>query len=104
LKDPVLSTIAKLGSEFGTTTGRARKVNWLNLDDLVRAINISGTTHLVISKCDVLESLDIYRLFWNNNLVSFSTIREMKSEISTVVKDNCPMVSEIFFSHSPEAI
>jgi len=104
LEDLLLSKIAKLGSEFGTTTGRARKVNWLNLDDLVRAINISGTTHLVISKCDVLESLGIYKLFWNSSLLSFSTISSMKGEISSVVKDNCPMVSEIFFSHSPEAI
>ncbi len=104
LEDSILSRIANIGQEFGTTTGRARKVNWLNLDDLVRAINISGTTHLVISKCDVLEELGLFKLFWNGSITSFSTITDMKNEISSVVKVNCPMVSEIFFSHSPEAI
>ena len=49
LKIDILNKIAEVGNEFGTTTGRRRKVNWLNLDKLIKAINISGTTHIIIS-------------------------------------------------------
>ena len=38
-----LLSIALEGIEYGVTTGRGRTVNWLNLDKLIDAINISGT-------------------------------------------------------------
>ena len=38
------------GQEYCTTTGGKRKANWLNLNMLIDAINISGTTDLIISK------------------------------------------------------
>lgn len=104
LDNPVLYNIAVAGSEFGTTTGRPRKVNWLNLNDLVRASNVSGVTHLVISKCDILEKIGEYRLYYNGFIVSFPTITEMKNVISEVIKNECPMVSEVIYSHSAESI
>jgi len=104
LDNPILYSIAIAGSEFGTTTGRPRKVNWLNLDDLVRASNTSGVTHLVISKCDVLEQIGVYNLFYKNELLSIPTITEMKNVISEVIKKECLMVSEIIYSHSAESI
>ena len=36
-RDEELKVIGELGKEFGVTTGRKRKVNWLNLDKLVEA-------------------------------------------------------------------
>ena len=62
LEDKELSKIIELGKEYGVTTGRKRKVNWLNVDLLIKAVNISGTTHLVISKIDILKQLNIYIL------------------------------------------
>ena len=56
LKDKVLNSIATVGNEFGTTTGRMRKVNWLDLGKLIQAIIISGTTHVVISKTDIYDA------------------------------------------------
>ena len=35
LEDETLNKIAIVGDEFGTTTGRARKVNWLNVEGLL---------------------------------------------------------------------
>jgi adenylosuccinate synthase len=60
-EDETFKKIAEVGQEFGTTTGRARLVNWLNLKKLVEAINISGVTKLIINKCDVLEQVGEFR-------------------------------------------
>ena len=49
LKHSILSKVAEAGEEFGVTTGRARKCKWLNLTKLIKAINMTGTTRLVIS-------------------------------------------------------
>ena len=57
LEDPILSKIGEAGSEYGVTTGRRRKVNWLNLDRLIKSINVTGCTHTIISKCDVLSEI-----------------------------------------------
>jgi adenylosuccinate synthase len=55
--DPILAKIGELGAEFGTTTGRRRAVNYLNVSKLIKAAQLSGTTSLVINKIDVLDQL-----------------------------------------------
>ena len=50
------------GQEFGATTGRPRRCGWLDLVQLRRAAMISGVTHLVITKPDVLSKFDPIRL------------------------------------------
>ena len=77
LEDKELSKIIELGKEYGVTTGRKRKVNWLNVDLLVKAINISGTTHLVISKIDILEQLNVYKLLHNSEIVTFDNVNNL---------------------------
>lgn len=42
------------GGEFGATTGRPRKVGWMNLDELSRAVRLSDSDHIVLTKADVL--------------------------------------------------
>ena len=54
--------VIELGKEFGSTTGRKRIVNWLNLNKLIEAINISGVTKLIINKCDILEQINTYKV------------------------------------------
>ena len=60
------------------TTGRSRMVYWLNLDKLTESINISGCTHIVISKTDILDKVGTYQLKLNNQLLHFETLNEMK--------------------------
>lgn len=48
--------IRKAGGEYGSTTGRDRRVGWLDLDELEYAIEISGATKLYMTKADVLSS------------------------------------------------
>jgi adenylosuccinate synthase len=58
LNEPVLDELAILGNEFGSTTGRKRQCNWLNLSKLIKAIKVNSCTDLVLSKCDILRSLN----------------------------------------------
>jgi len=99
-----LERIQRVGGEFGVTTGRKRRCNWLNLDKLIRAIQVSGTTYVVISKCDILQLIRTYKLIYNDLLHTYVQWYEMKAVINKAIKDTCPLVQEIFFSYSPEKI
>jgi len=54
--DPNLSRLQELGHEYGSTTGRPRQCNYLDLDGLVRAAFVNQCTDIVINKCDVLAA------------------------------------------------
>jgi adenylosuccinate synthase len=102
LDDKELLEIINNGQEYGTTTGRKRKVNWLNLNKLIEAINISGTTDLIISKIDVLENVNYYNLFYNNKLIKFSNMIDMTKYISDTISLHCSTILEnIHFSNNP---
>ena len=47
--------MAKIGNEFGATTGRPRRCGWLDLVALKYAIQINGVTQLMMMKGDVLS-------------------------------------------------
>jgi adenylosuccinate synthase len=50
------------GGEFGTTTGRPRRVGWLDLVALRYAARINSLTALCVTKLDVLTGLDTIRV------------------------------------------
>jgi adenylosuccinate synthase len=45
------------GNEFGSNTGRPRRIGWLDLPALKYAVMINGVTQLVLTKADVLSGL-----------------------------------------------
>ncbi|CAD6540023.1 Adenylosuccinate synthetase [Paraburkholderia hiiakae] len=55
-------TLAKVGKEFGSVTGRPRRTGWLDAAALRRSIQINGVTGLCITKLDVLDGLDEVKL------------------------------------------
>lgn len=55
-------TGAKPWDEFGTTTGRPRRVGWLDIVLLRYALRINGVTELTITKLDVLSGLDALKI------------------------------------------
>src|SRR5688572_8600213 len=57
LHDDLGETIRTNGHEFGTTTGRARRVGWLDLVALRYAARLNTLTHLAITKLDVLSGI-----------------------------------------------
>ena len=48
-------TMARVGHEFGATTGRPRRCGWLDLVALKYAVQINGVTQLMMMKGDVLS-------------------------------------------------
>ena len=50
------------GREFGTTTGRSRRVGWLDLVALRYAARINSLTALVVTKLDVLTGLETIKV------------------------------------------
>ena len=47
--------MAKVGNEFGATTGRPRRCGWLDLVALKYAVKVNGVTSLMMMKGDVLS-------------------------------------------------
>ena len=101
LEDEELNMIGEIGEEYGVTTNRRRKVNWLNLNKLIYAINTSGVNIVIISKIDILEKVKLYKLYDNNNIVNFKNLENMKTYIVKKIEFACQNVTSIFFSDSP---
>ena len=102
LEDETLNQIALIGNEFGTTTGRARKVNWLDIDRLAQAINISGCNHIVISKTDVLEKVGKFKIL--NNDIEYRNLEELQKVIKEKLLPSCPLLKRIVYSNSAESV
>jgi adenylosuccinate synthase len=58
LTDEMGEDIREKGGEFGTTTGRPRRVGWLDLVLLNYVNQINGFDDIVLTKLDVLDVLD----------------------------------------------
>lgn len=54
--------MAKIGNEFGATTGRPRRCGWLDLVALKYAIQVNGVTQLMMMKGDVLSGFDTLKV------------------------------------------
>ena len=46
------------GSEYGATTGRPRRVGWLDLPVVRQAVLINGLTEMALTKLDILTGYD----------------------------------------------
>jgi adenylosuccinate synthase len=58
LNDETGEKLRQLGNEFGSTTGRPRRCGWIDLVALRFACMINGVTQLVMTKADVMDSLE----------------------------------------------
>ena len=76
-----LNKLVYLGQEFGVTTGRQRKVRFLNLDELIHSTHASGCNIVVINKWDIFERINQFTLVFKNELITFKTIQAMKNAI-----------------------
>lgn len=62
LFDEVGATMAKVGNEFGSVTGRARRCGWLDLVALKYAVQVNGVTELYMMKGDVLSGFETLKI------------------------------------------
>lgn len=100
----LFNLIGLQGKEEGSTTGRKRQVNWLNLDELKKALLINNCNYVVINKCDIIKMCNNNKgtnnLYENNELNNFDNIEEMKDYIYYFIKEiNKEM--NIIYSESP---
>ena len=58
LNDETGELIRQTGNEFGSTTGRPRRCGWIDLVALKFACMINGVTKIIMTKADVMDSLD----------------------------------------------
>ena len=58
LFDDVGAHLAKVGHEFGATTGRARRCGWFDAAGLRRAVVLNSLTGICLTKLDVLDGLE----------------------------------------------
>lgn len=55
--DNLADQIREKGQEFGTTTGRPRRIGWLDLEAVKFACEVCGVTDIAITKIDILPGL-----------------------------------------------
>lgn len=98
--------MAKIGNEFGATTGRPRRCGWLDLVALKYAVKINGVTSLMMMKGDVLsgfkkikvcteyqykgESVKHFPYTVNNNELKpiYTDFKGWKEDISKINKED----------------
>lgn len=62
LQDEVGAHLAKVGHEFGATTGRPRRCGWFDAVAVRYAVNINSITGLCITKLDVFDGLETLKI------------------------------------------
>ena len=57
IHDDSAKLIREKGNEYGTTTGRPRRIGWIDLVQLRQAVRVNGLTDIVLTKLDILNRL-----------------------------------------------
>jgi adenylosuccinate synthase len=55
-------SIRRLGNEYGSTTGRPRRVGWLDLVSLKYSVRLNGVKKIAITKLDVLAGIKEFKI------------------------------------------
>jgi adenylosuccinate synthase len=62
LTDALGERLRELGNEYGTTTGRARRVGWFDAAVARYAVDTNGIDSIVLTKVDVLDEVETLRI------------------------------------------
>lgn len=100
----VFVKMGDIGEEFGSTTGRRRQTNWMNMQTLERAIRINGVTHIVFNKVDVLRTVGAWAVIENDKVVPFKSETEMIDYVKERLSSLGIKKENVFFSESKETI
>ena len=81
--------IREVGAEFGTTTGRARRVGWFDAAVARYAVNTNGIESIVLTKLDVLDTLETIKICtgytskgerWDHPMANISHLKHAEPE------------------------
>lgn len=98
-EDPFLEKIAEIGNEFGSTTGRKRQCDYLNMDRLIRAIHINGVDVVYFNKCDILKEVGVYKFYYNNIMMNCDSFESLETTIRSILISESK-VENVFFLES----
>jgi adenylosuccinate synthase len=62
LEGPLGEYLRERGNEYGTTTGRARRVGWFDACVARYAVGVNGIDSIALTKVDVLDELEVIRI------------------------------------------
>ena len=96
------ATLAKIGHEFGATTGRPRRCGWLDLHALKKIIFINSVTELCITKLDVMDSFESIKtcIGYEDSKPIYETFPGWLEEISEIKKfENLPIPAQKYISY-----
>jgi len=99
--DAVFKRIAKAGNEFGSTTGRPRQCNWMDIEGLKKAAKLNSVTNLIINKMDVMREVGEWKVYENNS------VKDLKSEATFtqyLASHMLKIVDHVIFSDNPHRI
>jgi adenylosuccinate synthase len=57
LKNDIANHLREKGGEYGTTTGRPRRVGWLDMVMIKYAVRLNGITSLAVTKLDIMGGI-----------------------------------------------
>ena len=74
-------SLREKGGEYGTTTGRPRRVGWLDLVQVRQAVRVNGLTEIALTKLDVLSGFESIKVCVSYD-VNGNNILEMPASLS----------------------
>jgi adenylosuccinate synthase len=97
-----LNRLGIIGEEYGSTTGRRRKCNWLNLKKLIRSCKINNVSTIFVNKCDIIQELGVFKLFDSNEVLQ--TFNNYDDMIHYIINHLELTKYRIIFSSSKEYV
>ncbi|MFA5048300.1 MAG: adenylosuccinate synthetase [Patescibacteria group bacterium] len=101
---PILNKIQEVGKEYGATTGRVRQCDFMDLDQLNKAIDINGVNILVINKMDILNEVGVWGIYRKGECGKYVNFFKNEKEFKKYLKKNIRKGVKIMFSYSPDKI
>jgi adenylosuccinate synthase len=85
--------------ENQNSSKQTMRCNWLNLDNLIRALKINNINILIFTRCDTLINIHKYKLFHKNKLLDFKNWKNF-SKYLTVEINKLMSINDINYSYS----
>lgn len=99
--------LAEVGQEFGATTGRPRKCGWLDLDEVISAVNLNGVDHICLIKTDVMTHIEEPYYYYQNKKNKTPRIKSVElndtgfKNLLAIIRDTTE-VKQISFTTGPK--
>lgn len=94
----IYNQLREAGGEYGSTTGRSRQCNFLDIRRLIKAIEVNAVTDIVINKMDILQQLDCWKMIIDDQVCDLKNEGLFKGTIQAYV----PGDARIHYSYSPD--